>query len=427
MVYFRKFLLFVFIATVFDGTIRAETLLDLQKELLQSNPQILAAKNRYLAATKVPTQEGTLPDPMISFTDFGVGHPISVLNESDFAYRGVGVSQEFPFPGKLHLRSSIAEKQVQLAQQEVRMIAVRLLSEFKTQFAEYSYAQNAISIIEKYRDLLAQFTEISETRYRVGEGLQQDVLRAQLERSAIEERLQLLQQELESKRTALNALLNRDVNAPLEAGQELTAPVWNVSLENLQQLLKQRSPELQSKAAEEERSVLKLDLAKKERYPDFALNFQWQKTGSDFPDYYMTMFEARIPLYSGRKQKPAIAQATLELQASKNERDATLKKLQADLKEAYIAASTTANLIKLYQEGIIPQSRLSLESAVSAYQVGKVDFLSLLNNGTTLLNYESELIRRIADHYKAVARIEEITGELLTPNSIELSKEELGL
>lgn len=427
MVPVKNFFSLIVIAVFFSGAAHAETLIDLQKELIRSNPQILAAKNRYLAATKVPIQEGTLPDPMVSFIDFGVGHPLSGLNDSDFAYRGVGVSQELPFPGKLDLRSKVADKQAQMAEQDLRIIAVQLLSEFKSQFAEYSYLKQAISIIEKYRGLLTQFTEISEIRYRVGEGLQQDVLRAQLERSAIEERLQLLHQELESKRSSLNTLLNRDINAPLEADQELTPPVWNVSLENLQQHLQEHSPPLLSKIIEEERSVLKLDLAKKDRYPDFAVTFQWQRTGSDFPDYYMTMFEARIPLYSGRKQKPAIAQAALELQASKNEKEATLKKLQSDLKEAYIAASTTANLIKLYQEGIVPQSRLSLESALSAYQVGEIDFLTLLNNGTTLLNYESELIRRIADHYKAVARIEEITGELLAPDSIELGKEELGL
>ncbi len=423
----KNFILIIVVAAIFPSASFAESSIDLQRELLRNNPQILAAKNRYLAAAKVPIQEGTLPDPMVSVTDFGVGHPLSGLNESDFAYRSVGVSQELPFPGKLHLRSKITDKQALVAEQDLRWRVVQLLSEFKIQFAEYSYLQKAISIIEKYRGLLTQFAEISETRYRVGEGLQQDVLRAQLERSAIEERLQLLHQELESKRAVLNGLLNRDVNAPLDVDQELTPPAWNMSLENLQQRLQKRSPELLSKIAEEERSVLKLDLAKKERYPDFAISFQWQRTGSNFPDYYMTMFEARIPLYYWRKQKPAIAQATLELQASKNEKEATLKKLQADLKETYIAASTTANLIKLYQEGIIPQSRLSLESALSAYQVGKIDFLTLLNNGTTLLNYESEFIRRIADHYKAITRIEGITGELLAPEGIELAMEELGL
>src|SRR5688572_21511259 len=103
--------IFVLVSLIFSGGIAyAETLVDLQRELVRSNPEILAAKNRYLAATKVPIQEGTLPDPMVSFADFGVGRPFSGLNESDFAYRGFGISQDLPFPGKLDLRSKIAGK-----------------------------------------------------------------------------------------------------------------------------------------------------------------------------------------------------------------------------------------------------------------------------------------------------------------------------
>jgi outer membrane protein TolC len=303
------------------------------------------------------------------------------------------------------------------------MTTIRLLSELKRAFAEYAHTQQAITITEKYRDLLTHFTEVSEARYRVGEGIQPDVIRAQLERSTLEEKMQLLQQELGTSRAAINALANRDVNADLIIEETFVTPQFTVALEQLQKELGERSPEILSKAIREEQKTLELKLANKERYPDFSASFQWQKTGSNFPDYYMTMFEASIPLYSWRKQKPAIAQATLELQASKNDKQATLKRLQADLKEAYLRATTTANLAKLYNEGIIPQSRLSLESTLAAYQVGKVDFLTLLNSGMTLLNYESEFLRRVSDHQKAVARIEEITGHLIVPAGIELTTE----
>jgi outer membrane protein, heavy metal efflux system len=411
---------------VFSSIAEAETLVDLQRELIRNNPEILAAKNRYLAATKVPIQEGTLPDPMIGFTDFGVGRPLSTLNENDFAYRGIGLSQELPFPGKLRLRSEIATKKAKTAEQEFRLTTIRLLSELKREYVEYAYLQQAIAITEKYRVLVNHFTEISEAKYRVGEVVQSDILRAHLERSTLEEKMQLLHQDLESTRAAMNALLNRAIDADLKAGDMFLTPQFDVALEVLRKRLEERSPEMLSKVVQQEQRALELKLANKEKYPDFSASFQWQKTGSDFPDYYMTMFEARIPLYYWRKQKPAIAQATLELQASKNEKDATLKKLNADLKAAYLGATTTANLARLYNEGIIPQSRISLESTLAAYQVGKVDFLTLLNSGTTLLNYESEFLRRVAEHQKAVARIEEITGQLISPTGIELVTE-LGL
>ena len=414
--------LFVF----FGISAHAETLADLQREMIRNNPEILAAKNRYLAATEVPIQAGTLPDPMVGFTDFGVRRPFSSLSESDFAYRGIGISQEILFPGKLRLRSEIATRKAQAAEQELRMTTIRLLSQLKSSYVEYSYLQQAIGITEKYRGLVNHFTEISEAKYKVGEGVQSDILRAHLERSTLEEKMQLLHQDLESTRASVNALLNRAIDADLKAGETFLPPQFDVALEVLRKRLEERSPEILSKAVQQEQKALELKLANKEKYPDFSATFQWQKTGSDFPDYYMTTFEARIPLYYWRKQKPAIAQATLELQASKNEKEATLKKLNADLKAAFISATTTEKLARLYSEGIIPQSRISLESTLAAYQVGKVDFLTLLNSGTTLLNYESEFLRRVADHQKAVARIEEITGRLISPEELQLATE-LGL
>lgn len=417
-----KILTIAFIC-LFTSVASAETLPQLQKELLQSNLEIAAAKNRYLAARKLPIQMGTLPDPTVSFTDFGVGHPFSGLNDSDFAYWGIGFTQELPFPGKLSLRSRIAQKGIDAAQQEVRLIEIRLLSELKASFAEHLYLQRAMEIAEKYRDLLNYLTEITEVRYRVGEGLQQDVLRAQLERSTVEEKLQLLRQELESQQAAVNALLNRQVSASLKVEGPFPTDGFDVSLDKLEERLRIRSPEVLTKVAEEEQKQLQLNLAKKDLNPDFAASFQWQKTGSNFPDYYMTMFEVRIPLYYWRKQQPAIAQATLELKASENETKATVLKLQSELKQAYVTATTAATLMKLYNEGIVPQARLSLESATAAYQVGKIEFISLLNNATTLLNYESEFLRRSADHLKAVARIEQLTGELLQPQEIQLVKE----
>src|SRR5262249_36415615 len=121
--------------------VHAETLQDLQQQLLKNNPEIAAAKNRYLAASKLSTQEATLPDPTISFTDLGAGHPFSRLNDSEFAYRGFGFSQDLPYPGKLSLRSKIANVKAAAVNKEVQAITLRLLAEFRIAAAEYIYTR----------------------------------------------------------------------------------------------------------------------------------------------------------------------------------------------------------------------------------------------------------------------------------------------
>jgi cobalt-zinc-cadmium efflux system outer membrane protein len=421
--YITKILiLFAFILFSFD-LYAEETEADLLQALLKNNPEITAVRYKYFAATNIPSQEGALPDPMIGFTDFGVGHPFSKLNDSDFAYKALGVSQELPFPGKLSLRSKIADQRVLIAEQEYFAIGIRLISEFRSGLAEYRYQSQAIENAEKYRDLLDQLTEISESRYRIGEGLQQDVLRTQIERSILEEKLDLLRKDRESQQSMLNALLNRDPEQPLEVHSEPAQIEVDLSLSDLQARLQSLSPEFLIRSIGEKEKTLAVDLAKKELYPDFTASFQWQKTGSDFPDYYMTAIEARIPLFGSKRQQPAIAQANLELKSSQKEKEATLRKLESQLKNAYLTLTTNARLLRLYDEGIIPQTRMSLESSLSAYQVGKIDFLSVLNNASTLLNYETEYHRRLADYEKAIAQIEQITGSFLQPAPFELRKE----
>lgn len=400
----------------------AETLTGLEREMLRSNPAILAAKNRYLAATKLAIQERTLPDPVVSFTDFGVGHPFSTFNKNEFAYLGFGFSQELPFPGKLSLKEKLALKKAEAVRQELRVTAIRLRSELKMAYAETYYLQKAIEITEKNRDLLQELSKIAEARYRVGEGLQQDVLRSQVEITTIAGKLQILQQQSGSVRVSLNALLNRDLSTPLYA-DELSMTPLESSLEDLEGSLRRNSPEVQNKITMQESSELALRLSQKERYPDFAANFQWQRTGSNFSDYYMTSIEARIPLYFWRKQKPAIAQAQLEVKASRNETESTIRRLLSELRVEHLSATTTAELLKLYNEGVLPQTRISLQSALTAYQVGKIDFLTMLNNAIALLNYESEYERQLADHEKAIARIEQLTGTLMQPDGIDLLKE----
>src|SRR5215467_13560510 len=95
---------------------------ELISELLQRNPEIQAARLRFEAATKRPSQAGTLPEPTASYTNFGVGHPFSRLNGSEFAYQGFGVSQELPFPGKLSLASEEAKREAEVAQQNYRSV-----------------------------------------------------------------------------------------------------------------------------------------------------------------------------------------------------------------------------------------------------------------------------------------------------------------
>src|SRR5229473_570143 len=165
---------------------------DLLKGLMQNNPEIQAARSRFEAATKRPSQVGTLPEPTASYTNFGVGHPFSRLNGSNFAYQGFSVSQDFPFPGKLGLASEQAKREAESVQQNYRSVVLDVTARLKVAWYEWLAVEKAIELTRKNRDLLSRFEEIARNRYTVGKGLQQDVLKAQLEVSTLQQQVEML-------------------------------------------------------------------------------------------------------------------------------------------------------------------------------------------------------------------------------------------
>jgi outer membrane protein TolC len=130
---------------------------------------------------------------------------------------------------------------------------------------------------------------------------------------------------------------------------------------------------------------------------------------------YGLMFKAKIPLYFWRKQRPELESATASLLGQRRQYDNTLATLYFNLKDPYLRTSTDANLLELYGGAIVPQATLALESSISSYRVGKVDFLSLLSNQQTVLEYEMKYHEVLVDYYKALVTLESLTGEVLIP------------
>src|SRR6266404_2970729 len=135
-----------------ERTLRPQDLLD---GLMQNNPEIQAARSRFEAATKRPSQAGTLPEPTARYTNFGVGHPFSRPNASDFAYQGFGVSQEFPFPGKLGLASEEAKRGAESVQQNYRAVVLAVTARLKVAYYEWLNIQKAIELTHKNSELLS--------------------------------------------------------------------------------------------------------------------------------------------------------------------------------------------------------------------------------------------------------------------------------
>jgi outer membrane protein TolC len=377
-------------------------------DLLKNNPTIRAAQFRHDAATKRPSQLSTLPEPKVSYTNFGVGHPFSRLNTSEFAYQGFGFSQEIPYPGKLALAGEQARKEAQGELEMYRATVLDLTAELKVAYYDWYQVTKSIEIARKNRDLLERFEKIARARYSVGKGIQQDVLKAQVEQSGLAQRQEVLEQKKATSEARILALLNtpRSLGRPAD----LQMSPLPANLEGFLTSLDRQAPLLRTKQAMLDGRAVGVERSRKEYLPDFAFNFQWQKTGAPFRDYYVATAEMKLPLYFWRKQRLGAEEATARFQEARQNYAATRQELVFALKDLYLTARTSERLLALYQSGVIPQASLSLESAVAGYEVGSVDFLTLMGNFMSLFTYESQYYDELAKHEQAMARLEALVA-----------------
>lgn len=392
----------------------AQQLAPLVDELVQNNPDIRAARARVEAAVARPSQVSTLPEPRLTYTDFGVGHPFSSLGVSNFAYRGFGVAQELPFPGKLALAGEEARKEAQSEGQMYRATLLDTTARLKVAYYEWFAAAKSIEVTNRNRDLLERFEKIARARYAVGKGIQADVLRAQVEVSRLVQQLEVLGQQRNSAEAQINALLNRARATPLGNPPNLKYSPLDIGLESLLGLVQQTAPQLRSKELLVASRAVGVNRARLEYRPDFNFSFQWQRTGLQFPDYYMAVAEVKLPIYFWRKQRYGVEEAAARLQEARQNVRSTQQELIFKAKDQYLIATTSERLLSLYEAGVIPQSSLALESTLAAYEVGNVDFLSLINSLSTLLGFEMQYYEELAKHEQALARLEPLIGRTLT-------------
>ncbi|PYS41856.1 MAG: hypothetical protein DMG14_05865 [Acidobacteria bacterium] len=388
------------------------SLQQLLEQLEKSNPEIRAAHFRFEAATKRPSQVSTLPEPKLTLVNFGVGQPFSSLNVSEFAYRGIGISQEIPFPGKLALAAEEAQREADSERQNYKSIVLEKMSQLKTAYYDWYFVTKAIDITTKNRDLLDRFEQIARARYAVGKGIQPDVLKAQVEVSGLAQRLEILDQKKLLAEARIRSLLNSEI--PLGRPADLRKTPLPLKLESILQMVESASPRLQANQAMVQSRAVAIDRARKEYRPDFNFSAQWQKTASQFPDYYMATAEIKLPVYFSRKQRLGVEEAQARLQEARENYQAMRQDLVFAAKDKYFTAMTSEKLLALYESGIIPQSSTALESALSGYEVGNVDFLTLLNNSITLLNYEMQYYQELTKHEQALAELEPLIGMELT-------------
>jgi cobalt-zinc-cadmium efflux system outer membrane protein len=398
---------------------RDQTILTLQAatELaIQDNPDLAQIRARAQAMAAIPSQEGALPDPEISFNAMSLPVNTFNLHQEDMTQLGAGISQAIPFPGKLALREQAAAFEAEAASQNVTEVRWQLLSEVKTTWWLIFYLDRTLQITDSNYALLQQFVEIARTKYEVGEGLQQDVLLAQLELSKVLNQQLMLKASRRNAAASLNVLLDKPANSEVHLPETIVLQLPALRQEN--QLYHQ---------AETSRAILegnrlginaaqsRLDLANKGYLPDFTVDAAYgaranTPSGSSRSDLLSLNLSINVPIFAAQKQAKAVDQRTSELLKEKYTLQDEWNKVRSQITQGYNDYQRAKDQVVLFETGIVPQARQTVASMLAGYQVNKVDFLNLVRSQITLFEYETQYWKAFTEANQSLAQISAAVG-----------------
>jgi cobalt-zinc-cadmium efflux system outer membrane protein len=384
---------------------------------LANNPELKASEARWQMFTNRVRQVSALDDPMLmlKIQNGMVRAPLDFRRDS-MTQKVIGISQQLPFWGKRGLKEEVAAKEAESYRWAVAERRLELARMVKESYYQLYAVTRALAIVANNLQILDNFIALAETRYSVGQGLQQDLLKAQLERSKTLD----MQLSLEQQRTSLQANLNTLLYRPAETAVGIifdpdTKPV-SLTAAELRGIADANRPLIRGYQALVEKGEAGHRLARLERFPDVNLAFEYMQRdpamGNEGDDMYSFGVTFNLPLQTGRRQAMA-AESSSEATMAAAELANLRNSINYGIADLLAQLERRRKMIELYKTGIIPQAEQSLESATIGYRVNKVDFLTLLDSRVTLFNYEREYYESLAEYQMKRAQLEALIGKEL--------------
>lgn len=381
---------------------------ELIQEALAKNPEIQAARKQWEAASKRVLQARSLDDPTLQVQWWNAPQ---TFNFGQAENTIIGLSQKFPFPGKLALKGQVASRSAEMTEQALRAKERDLIARVKQAYYDLFLAHKAIQIHHEQIDLLKQFFEIANAKFRVGKGSQVDVLKAQVELSALYQQLPVLEQRRDTAGAKLNTLRDRDPRFPLEVPQGPREGRFDKDLEELYQIAVNDRPELKAGELAIQRNERSRALARREYLPDFNVAFQ-RFQNFQARDGFGAVMSINMPFAFWTKPKydAAVQEAAAAVAAARADLHTMENLTRFQIRDLLARVRASWEVAVLYRTTVLPQAEQSVEAARAGYRTGKTDFLNLIDAERALREFQLAYHRALVEREHRLAELEQVVG-----------------
>ncbi len=374
----------------------------------RGNPRLQASRLMADAAAERIGPAGAWSDPMLSFglmnrplNGFGTDEPMTM--------NSIQLSQRIPWPGKLGFARERAGLLADAQALDALEVEWQLVARIRSMYFQLAFMDRGLTVMRETRDLLRDFLDVSSTRYAVGEGIQQDVLQAQVSVARMTEDITVMEQDRVAVAARLNGLLGRPATVAIGA---LVLSDPHAEIPSVDSLMIRAEAERPALAAARQRALAAeagYRRARRQLYPDFVVSLGYGQR-PQFTDMTTIMVGVSIPIFAGSSHLPLRREMAAEQAAREAQEQDLYNETFARITELRAQAERATRLVRLYRESILPQARGAVESAFSAYRVGQVDYMTLVENELTVNRYEIESLRLAADFQRALAELEALVG-----------------
>jgi outer membrane protein TolC len=391
----------------------------LVQQVVARNPSLVQMTAAWEAVTARYPQAISLEDPMFAVT-LGPGSYGS--NTVEGAYR-IEIAQKYPFPGKRRLRGESALAEAQAAGNEVNDMRLQLIESTKSAFYDYYLVARALEVNAEGLGLLRAFRSNASTRFQTGLVPQQDVLQTDVEIGRQQERTRTLQRMQRVAIARINTLLDVPPDSTLPPPpRQITEQILLPDAGQLRAIAMSLRPDLQALANRIAAEQAALALAHKEYFPDFEPFAMYDRFMGNTTDTralaYMVGVRLNLPVRVGRRDA-AVAEAVAKLNQRRAELARLTDQVNYQVQEAYEQVRESQDLALLYKQKILPDAKLNVGAAQSAYVTGKIPMLSLIEAQRNVVMLRDRYFEVVADYYRRLATLERVVGEPLagTPST----------
>lgn len=397
--------------------VELEALID---EALAHNPEIRGGEAQWQVLVEKSKQSGAWDDPMLmlKIQNAMISDPLA-FDQDPTTAKVIGISQMVPFFGKRSLLRAGAEQEAAAAHWSLEERKVELRKMVTETWAQLAYVESSLGLVEQNILLLDDINRLAETSYGTGMGKQQEVLRGQIERSRMEEMKISWEQQRRSLQAMFAALLHRDQGEEIAVPPGAIVPV-TLSAAELEELALKSRPELFARSAKVAKAQAAEDLAQREYYPDFTFSFEYMQrdafsnamAASNGADMYSAGVTFNLPVQLN-KRRAMVAESQAEKSMAEAEVDGLRHEIRRGIADDLAKLDASANMARLYREGIIPQSEFSREATLASFRSGQAEFMAVLDSEMKLFGVQQQYNATVAEHQMLRAQLEATVGTRL--------------